>query len=363
MIGLCLCTALLFSGCGTEQHTGSKSISENQNSSPFPEEIHRNLTDKISVNARCIYPPECKGGTAQTALLGDSLLWDRKEEIRDLLFQGKETEEELTNDYDSLSEAVYLTDNGSTFLSISSDNYLHYVTKSAVYIENVIYPDEQFDDYNGDKYLKETDLPFMSQDMAWSKVQEFLASLGAEVSNPVCYVMNHTVMETEEDRLAEEMQDSDGKEPTKKDTSWTEDDDCYYFAARTSWKGYSVLPMMSGEGISDENVTIIYNKDGIQELTIGECYTLKEGKEITIQNPESVIEKAREFLENLISEDSYEIQQLSLCQKVTGFDSQKHKARILPVWECKLLVKNAELEGDSYYQKLYFDAQTLKNVE
>lgn len=358
---LFLCSFLFLSGCQTKTNAELPTSSNQTSSSEFPKELRCTLSDKISVNAKCIYPPECKNGSAKTVQLDEPLLWDKKEEIKELFFQGKETKK-IHYDYDTSEETIYTADNQTTHLSFSSLNYIDYGTKLSIYIQNVLYTDDRFSDYNGDVYQIKTDLPFMSQENAWKHVQEFLTQLGVEVSEPTCYVMDHKTMQTEEERLAKEAEASDMK-PVRKDTPWIDADDCYCFTARTSWNGYPVLPVMSGEGISEENVMVLYNKDGIQALSIGESYPLKEEQEISIQSPEAILEKIQNLLENIISEDSYEIQEITLCQKVSNFDSKNHKAQIFPVWECKILVRNALLEGDSYYQKLYFHAETLKNID
>ena len=77
-----------------------------RSSSEFPKELRCTLSDKISVNAKCIYPPECKNGSAKTVQLDEPLLWDKKEEIKELFFQGKETEK-IHYDYDTSEETIY----------------------------------------------------------------------------------------------------------------------------------------------------------------------------------------------------------------------------------------------------------------
>jgi hypothetical protein len=227
----------------------------------------------------------------------------------------------------------------------------------------VISTDTRFDDYNGYKYQEKTDLPFMTQSEAWTNIQEFLKLLGVEISDTyTCYVMDHTVMSQEETEVMKQAELMDEKIPSGKE-KWTEEDDCYYFMTRTSWEGYPVLPVIMGEGMDEDNITVIYNKDGIVSLSIIGYYPLEVQEEIQIQSPYAVIEKLEKLLENIISDDFYEVQKLTLCQKVTGIDYQKHKGEIEPAWECRILVKSSETDDDGYIQKFYFNAETLEGIQ
>ena len=90
-----------------------------------------------------------------------------------------------------------IAENNAT-LVISDDN-LNYATDQASYINNVLFSDSRFDDYNGNKYQDKTDLPFMPQKEAWKNVSEVLDKLGVDVSDDViCYVMEHSIMSEEE---------------------------------------------------------------------------------------------------------------------------------------------------------------------
>lgn len=105
-------------------------------------------------------------------------------------------------------------------------------------------------------------------------MSEVLDKLGVDVSDDViCYVMEHSIMcEEEKKRLPElrrKTQNSDCK------TQWTEDDDCYYFMTYTTWQDYPVLPPVMGEGFDENNVSVIYDKNGIQSLSINGYYPLE----------------------------------------------------------------------------------------
>ena len=263
------------------------------------------------------------------------------------------------DDYGTVQYKIYeIAENNATL--VISDDTLNYATDQASYINNVLFSDSRFDDYNGNKYQDKTDLPFMPQKEAWKNVSEVLDKLGVDVSDDViCYVMEHSIMCKEEKKAIARAEEEDTKIPTAK-TQWTEDDDCYYFMTYTTWQDYPVLPPVMGEGFDENNVSVIYDKNGIQSLSINGYYPLELKNEVEVVSPEMVLKALEKYFGNIISDDIYEVQRISLCQKVVQVNPDKHSAEIEPVWECRVLVKNSDLPDSSYLQKIYFHAETLK---
>ena len=167
------------------------------------------------------------------------------------------------------------------------------------------------------------------------------------------------VSQTEEKKAIARAEEEDTKIPTVK-TQWTEDDDCYYFMTYTTWQDYPVLPPVMGEGFDENNVSVIYDKNGIQSLSINGYYPLELKNEVEVVSPEMALKALEKYFGNIISDDIYEVQRISLCQKVVQVNPDKHSAEIEPVWECRVLVKNSDLPDSSYLQKIYFHAETLK---
>ncbi len=52
-------------------------------------------------------------------------------------------------------------------------------------------------------------------------------------------------------------------------------------------------------------------------------YPLEPDKEFELSLPSDVLMKVKQYIENIISEDSYEIQKMTLCQKVKYVDVEK----------------------------------------
>lgn len=338
-------------GCGKSQ--------QYQESTDFPKGMKTELTEQIKVNAEFQYPENCKNGKCAETQISGQTLWDKQEEIAQLLVQDGNITNEYIDDYGTVQYKIYEIAENNATLVISDDN-LNYATDQASYINNVLFSDSHFDDYNGNKYQDKTDLPFMPQKEAWKNVSEVLDKLGVDVSDDViCYVMEHSIMSEEEKKAIARAEEEDTKIPTAK-TQWTEDDDCYYFMTYTTWQDYPVLPPVMGEGFDENNVSVIYDKNGIQSLSINGYYPLELKNEVEVVSPEMVLKALEKYFGNIISDDIYEVQRISLCQKVVQVNPDKHSAEIEPVWECRVLVKNSDSPDSSYLQKIYFHAETLK---
>ena len=122
----------------------------------------------------------------------------------------------------------------------------------------------------------------------------------------------------------------------------------------------SQQPATIFERNTENNVSVIYDKNGIQSLSINGYYPLELKNEVEVVSPEMVLKALEKYFGNIISDDIYEVQRISLCQKVVHVNPDKHSAEIEPVWECRVLVKNSDLPDSSYLQKIYFHAETLK---
>ena len=84
-------------------------------------------------------------------------------------------------------------------------------------------------------------------------------------------------------------------------------------------------------------------------------------KEINIQSPQKAAERLSDVLKNIISEETYEIQKITLCQAIIGTDHETGMAQIVPSWKCSVLIKAGETDP-GYVKNYYYDAETLENI-
>lgn len=344
-----------------EQNEATQEGTTKEEKSEFPNTIQLDVSENVTVNAECFYPEDFVEGEGVKVIQSGNTLWDSREHIVEMFAKGQPIIDKETTDFDENYQTENYSLTETTGLYISTVNVLNYFSEQATYILNTIMDDERFSDYNGELYQKRKDLDFISQDEAWNQVKSFLNEMGVEVSNDyTCYVMDHVTMEQEENNIYQMYQADDVKAFEKKE-QWTVDDDCYYFKTRLVWEGYPVIPQITGEGIDEENVAVIYDKTGIISLNVNGHYPLKKEKEISVQSPQKVAERLANVLKDIISETTYELQQIELCQAVIGMNHETGVSKIVPAWKCSVLVKNGE-DDPGYIKNYYYDAETLENI-
>ena len=118
---------------------------------------------------------------------------------------------------------------------------------------------------------------------------------------------------------------------------------------------------MSGEGNDEQNVSVVYDKSGIISMMIIGHYPMQEKEEVNIESPVKVAELLAEPLNNILSDTTYEIQKLTLCQVVIGKNHETGMSEIVPCWKCSVQVKNDQ-EDPGYTTYYYYNAETLESI-
>ena len=340
----------------TEESAESRKETEQD----FPQRIQEDVGENVHIDAECVYPENFPEGKGLKAVQSGSTLWEQREQIVDKFAKGNPVLDVEETSYDDFqSESYTLTE--TTGISITSENVLNYFSDQATYILNTIMEDDRFDTYNGNEFQTTTDLAFISQEEAWNQIKSFLQEIGVEVTDAyTCYVMDYKTMQQEEEKIYQLLQEEDTKTFEKKE-QWSADDDSYYFKTSIAWNGYPVIPYMSGEGNDEQNVSVVYDKSGIISMMIIGHYPMQEKEEVDIESPVKVAELLAEPLNNIISDTTYEIQKLTLCQVVIGKNHETGMAEIVPCWKCSVQVKNNQ-EDPGYTTYYYYNAETLESI-
>lgn len=111
-------------GCGKSQ--------QYQKSTDFPKGMKTELTEQIKVNAEFQYPENCKNGKCAETQISGQTLWDKQEEIAQLLVQDGNITNEYIDDYGTVQYKIYEIAENNATLVISDDN-LNYATDQASY--------------------------------------------------------------------------------------------------------------------------------------------------------------------------------------------------------------------------------------
>lgn len=349
---------LLFALVACGQKTSPKD-SGKASKEEFSKGMEESISENFQVKADFIYPDRCKFGAAQEAKVNLFPVWNRREDIIKDVFKEEVKKEYRT--YDRFEEVS--CERGDTeHLLITNNDSLSYSTAGADFILNTIDLDEESPIYNGQRYEREEDFAFMSRQQAWDLVKTTLDKWGVrQISEDYkCYLMDYKVMQEEEPKVIEEIYKSFGKEIAPKE-AWSEEDNAYYFFIKQEWSGYSILPEMTGEGWDDHAIEVIVRKDGIAYVQVNSYYELEDGRQIEVQAPQETASKVKSYLDNIISEDTYTLEKVSLSQRIRNVDIKRKKAESVVVWDCQILSSYGE--GDSYRQHIYLDAETLKPIQ
>ena len=85
-------------GCGKSQ--------QYQESTDFPKGMKTELTEQIKVNAEFQYPENCKNGKCAETQISGQTLWDKQEEIAQLLVQDGNITNEYIDDYGTVQYKI-----------------------------------------------------------------------------------------------------------------------------------------------------------------------------------------------------------------------------------------------------------------
>ncbi|RDU24509.1 hypothetical protein [Anaerosacchariphilus polymeriproducens] len=299
-----------------------------------PSEINKNLTDYITVNAKVTIPESAKDGTVQALEVKPHDFPSQKEKIQQLLGNNK---------------YFYI-----------EPGYIEWSSDYAMNVLNTIKSDPQYDDYNADLYLKDKNLAFMSQADAFNKVKSTLNKLNIEVSDRyVCYVMDYRIMEEQED-----VKNAFGEEKKEeKKAQWTEDDNLYYFRIQRIYNDILIVGDEVFANSPNQNMLVMYNKGGIQKITIMDYYDITEKEnEINLITVEDAIEKIKQKYDAVISEDKISITNIELCMKTINQDTNGGKAIIVPAWKFQITTKVEDPEIEPYSENVLINAETGKEI-
>ncbi len=378
---------MILTACGSHNHpeaafTSAADLTETGKSadSAWPSHLDQNISSHFSINADLSYPSECKAGISETATMGDKNLWDRRDEMMSALIPpDQQTARSTENDGSWENKSDYCeSKDGKDLFNIDGLGGLTYEKdKDAVqHIENAIDTDPVSSSYNGDVYMSHGDLDFKTKQEAWDEAKKFLSRLGIDqISDHYqCFPMDYQTMGQEEKKLNAINEAAIGKHYDTK-TDWTQKDNCYYFLTYQEWNGEKVVPAYEGEGTDTYSIWIIVNAEGVEGLSVNSYYPVKsDGSKIDIKSPSELLSSLKNYFENIITDDTYEVNHIWLGQKMIMQGDDPHTWTLTPVWNVKMKITPAPMGTDSaesgmdsiaqapYASYVSFDASTLKVI-
>lgn len=250
----------------------------------------------------------------------------------------------------------YLTVANRGSISMVSQRYLNKIQPFVYINEGSL--------YNGDCYISDEDLPFMTQNQARDKAMSLLEKIGAsnmEVES--IYVLKNDTLKEQYDLMSQEGDifsiDKKTGEKIYEKKRFTEEDDCYLIKLREVVNGISLLSNNHGNPDDDSYVAgssgqIIISNSGIENLDICGHYSVTNEEDIQpIINVDSAVKTIETKYSQVLLDHPISIEKISLESVPTIDDKEKDIYRLVPSWIFYSFKEVSEM-GNSEKSKIPF---------
>lgn len=268
------------------------------------EEVRKNGLQKISVS-----PQKPDPAKVLECLMGDTEITEKNEEEGNNWYVGADGEN-LTIHHTSIG----------------------FATKFYVYVSNAFRLQQEYSDYNADKYETDKDLEFASRQEAFEDIYQMLETMGIQIGEQYkCYVLEHSVLQREEYAM-----DINGNiDQANYKGSWTGEDDSYYFAISQKYGDTPAYHVFYDHSplAADENapIQVLYNKDGIQFLQLEKVFTFTEQEgNYDLMPFEEIAEVIETKYEAQADGNTYSVRRATLYYMENKVNEQEYE--VVPVW-------------------------------
>ena len=279
------------------------------------------------------------------------------EAIQDFFMSPEET---YTKQYN------YIQGNGKSFSWNDSIGRFTYQVDDSNCICPCVYSEIGNPDYNLDAYEEYKEFSFGTAEEACSDIIQTLNQIGIQVDDTWeidTYYLDYETMSQEEihRNIDWELVQEDYK------TDWSEADNTYLFYFHPTYCGlrdYHQTMFNCGPACnSAAQITAMYNKNGIIELSVEELYDYEAEKtEVKLMEFEDVVEPVIHRYENIISENTYELESAMLVTTFTTADDDITTTRdLIPAW-C-FLIRETRGDGSSELIEIRIDASNGRILE
>lgn len=204
--------------------------------------------------------------------------------------------------------ATYVDKNETVFSYGPLSSRLSYSPKTKLpYLLSAFRLDETSDDYNADLYSTEQQLIFADREDIYDNLIQLFEDINAGTDYKyTAYALEHSVMESEEYHM-----DMDGnKDNASYKESWSEKDDCYYFAMRQIFEGIPVYHKYANRFIEEDDantpVQVIVSAEGIEYLSIEKIFTFEHAEQVEkLVSFEEIAQVASDKFNMILGDGSY----------------------------------------------------------
>lgn len=331
IVMFCILMVLECTSCQKTDNT--KMASHNNPQYNFPATFEKEVENVIFNTELSVNDEVMKNGLYKTTALPQKM---NSKKAYDILFEGIEVKE--TIEMVPGKEMQYLGINGENLYMVKD-----YVTFSTDFSGYVLHTFKlEGEDYNADQYLTGEEFSFMSIEEAYENLVKTVSGFGMDISgNYNCYSLDYIKMEENEYAI-----NYKGKEDTDSyKESWTEDDNCYFFAVHQLLQGCIVqFPIAEVfREVCDANAPVqaLYTKYGLERLDIYELFTFKQSKEpLLLKDFEEIADMIANKYNMILSDSKYEITEAELFWRPMETENEVYE--MIPAWEVTILEVSTE---------------------
>lgn len=353
--------------------------------------IYRELSSGVLIDADINVPNGVDFANLQSfsATLKKLNIDNVKDDFIDSNANVSKTEQETAESpFENDIYTLYEVDDGT--LLAGNSNMISYFSAKKPNIESyfVVEPSTE---YNGDRFLTDTEFAFGTKQACFEEIKSLLAKLGVEVTDDyICYPVDHSTLseaalQIREDTLERVREtgvtNEDGSPISEEealfgypDPNYTEDDDCYYFTIYANAGGFPITQKENGifenGGYTPGSIiNAIYSKDGIVNLYCRSIYGVNEISETANgADLEAAIQLLDDKYNSIIPDGSYEVSEISF-EYVPISDGGGISAELVPAWRFQM--KHTITVGDKnggaahsvdLYDYVLFNAITGKEI-
>lgn len=267
------------------------------------------------------------------------------------------TEEKIGNGmfkYYVAEDGSNLTYNGGVFLYYSSAAYSNI---------NISLED---DEKKGETFKK--DFGFENREESAEKIKKILRSLGIETyAEYECYSLDYQWLQEKNDAREQDIPDEKRADNSGIETVWNEDLNAYFLkfvAAIDNMPVTNEVREVKDFVIPATDIEVVYTKNGIEQITISDCFKMNEEKYQTpIKNVDEIISRLDEKYNSIILDGKYTVEKIQL-EYIPLETTEANSYELIPAWRFYVGHEmNIQNKDDSSKTELYkMPTQVLFNA-
>ena len=360
VIGIMMCIMML-SGCSTGKQ---ENVPNSNNTENITNENSSNATGNVSFDCDVIVESDFNNQKIYTATArlrkidvetAFNILYSDIQEYETYAYEEK-------NEFGETVDTVTYVDKNETSFSYGplSSRFSYGRMTKLPYVLSAFRMDEKYDDYNANLYSTEQQLKFADREDVYDNLMQLFGDINASTDyRYTAYALDHSIMESEEYHM-----DMDGnRDNASYKESWSEEDDCYFFAMRQTFEGIPVYhkyaELFVEESDANTPVQVLVSAEGIEDLSIEKIFAFENAEEVEkLVSFEEIAQTAADKFNMILGNGTYTFTSAELYYYV-DLSKGNGTYSVYPCWILKGTQNTNEGTGNI---QVIVDAQTGEEI-